>query len=58
MAERTYRRQASISDQENGKIEANATTLILLSIVLKEPLTYFFTEGWISNVSTDRLSAK
>ena len=57
LAEKTYRRQASISDLENGKMEANATTLLLLSVVLKKPLTYFFPEGWISDVPPEKLSS-
>ncbi len=38
-------------------MEANATTLILLSVVLKKPLTYFFPEGWILDVPPEKLSS-
>lgn len=58
LAEKTCRRQASISDLENGKMEANVTTLVLLSVVLNKPLTYFFPEGWISDVPQEKLSSR
>ena len=31
--------------------------MILLSVVLKKPLTYFFPVGWISDVSPEKLSS-
>jgi transcriptional regulator with XRE-family HTH domain len=42
LAEKIYIRRPSLSNIENGKSEANASTLGLLSFYLKKPLTYFF----------------
>ena len=42
LAEKIYMRRPTLSDIENGKSEANASTLGLLSFYLKKPLTYFF----------------
>ncbi len=42
LAERIYRRQAALSDMENGKMEPDASTLLLLSEYLKKPISYFF----------------
>jgi transcriptional regulator with XRE-family HTH domain len=56
LANAIYRRQASISDMENGKMDANITTLLMLSFVLKKPLSYFFPEGWISDLPPEKLS--
>ena len=58
LADAIYRRQASISDMENGKMEANATTIMMLSFVLKKPLSYFFPEGWISDLPPEKLSSE
>ena len=37
-----YRRQAAVSDMENGKQEVTASTLLLLSYALNKPVHYFF----------------
>ena len=37
-----YRRQAALSDMENGKMEPDATTLLLLSYCLNKPIGYFY----------------
>ncbi len=58
LAEKIYRRQAAISDIENGRMEVNATTLILLSVILQKPMTYFFPEGWISDIPPEKLSSR
>ena len=42
LAEKIYMRRPTLSDIENGKSEANASTLGLLTFYLKKPLTYFF----------------
>ncbi|MFW5700535.1 MAG: helix-turn-helix domain-containing protein [Cyclobacteriaceae bacterium] len=42
LAEKIYMRRPTLSDIENGKSEANASTLGLLSFYLKKPLTYFY----------------
>lgn len=42
LAERIYRRQAALSDMENGKMEPNASTLVYLAFNLNKPISYFF----------------
>lgn len=46
LARRIGRRQASISDIENGKIEVNAVTLTILALELQKPIGYFFPD-WL-----------
>lgn len=45
VARRIYRRQASLSNIENGLMEASASTLVYLSGALDKPITYFFPKG-------------
>jgi transcriptional regulator with XRE-family HTH domain len=42
LADKIYRRQATLSDLETGKSEVGTVTLILLSAALNKPITYFF----------------
>ena len=42
LARKIYRRQASLSNIENGLMEASASTLVYLSGALDKPITYFF----------------
>lgn len=42
LAEIVGRRQATISDIERGKKEMGLATLILISVALEKPLTYYF----------------
>jgi len=42
LSERIYRRQAALSDMENGKMEPNASTLLYLAFNLNKPISYFF----------------
>jgi transcriptional regulator with XRE-family HTH domain len=42
LAEKAYRRQATISDIENGKREATASEVVYLSFALGKPIGYFF----------------
>lgn len=42
LAQLIHRRQASLSDMENGKMQPAAETLLFLSIALRKPLSYFF----------------
>jgi len=46
LARLIYRRQATISDIENGKSEVSAGTLTLLAAALDKPIIYFFPR-WI-----------
>jgi transcriptional regulator with XRE-family HTH domain len=42
LAQKIYRRRATLSDIENGKADVDAGTLWLLSAYLKKPLSYFY----------------
>jgi transcriptional regulator with XRE-family HTH domain len=42
LAEKIYRRRATVSDIENGKAEVSSSTLVLLSVALVKPVTYFY----------------
>ena len=42
LAEKIYKRRATLSDIENGKTEPDATTLVLLAHSLDKPLGYFY----------------
>ncbi len=42
LAKAIYKRRASLSEIENGKMEPSASTLLLLSYALNKPVSYFF----------------
>lgn len=42
LAELINRKQTTVSDIENGKIEVNSGVLVLIAAALDKPLTYFF----------------
>lgn len=46
LAEKIYRRRASLSEMETGKMEVDASTWYLLAWVLEKPLIYFLGERW------------
>ncbi len=46
LASKIYRRQAALSDIENGKMEPNTSTLVFLSYNLNKPILYFFPEPY------------
>jgi transcriptional regulator with XRE-family HTH domain len=56
LAERIERRQAAVSDMENGRMQPDATTLLLLAEVLEKPVTYFFPPPWGPRVSRGDLT--
>ena len=56
LAERIYRRQAALSDMENGKMEPNASTLTFLSYHLNKPISYFFPNRYKPERMLDDLS--
>jgi transcriptional regulator with XRE-family HTH domain len=56
LSELVYRRQAAISEMETGKMEADASTLMLLAAALEKPLTYFFPRPWVRHVPQEDLS--
>lgn len=58
LAGQISRRQAALSDMENGKMEPDASTLSVLAYILNKPLSYFFPEPWKLNNSLDQLSEK
>jgi transcriptional regulator with XRE-family HTH domain len=48
LAQKVYKRRATLSDIENGKVEVDSGTLGLLGYYLKKPLSYFYPE-YLSN---------
>jgi len=56
LAERIDRRQAAVSDMENGRMQPDATTLLLLAEVLEKPVTFFFPPPWGPRVSRGDLT--
>ena len=42
LAKLIHRRQASLSDMENGKMQPDAETLLYLSLALRKPVATFF----------------
>jgi transcriptional regulator with XRE-family HTH domain len=53
LARRIYRRQASLSNMENGLMEASASSLIYLSGALDKPITYFFPKSIMRDLEPD-----
>jgi transcriptional regulator with XRE-family HTH domain len=53
LARRIYRRQASLSNMENGLMEASASSLIYLSGALDKPITYFFPKAIMRDLEPD-----
>ena len=41
LAEAIYRRRATVSDLENGKVMPDMETVVLIALFLKKPLQYF-----------------
>lgn len=56
LAERIKRRQAAISDMENGRMQPDATTLVVLAEILEKPVTYFFPPPWGPRVARGDLT--
>lgn len=56
LANKANRRRASISDIENGKMELNASTLLLLAYHLEKPLSYFFPEPYLHALEMGELT--
>ena len=56
LAQRIKRRQAAISDMERGRMEPNATALLMLADVLDKPVSFFFPSPWGPKVSRSDLS--
>jgi transcriptional regulator with XRE-family HTH domain len=56
LADKIYRRQAALSEMENGKMEPDASTLLLLSHILLKPISYFYPDFWKSNLTNQNLT--
>jgi len=49
LAEKINRRPATISDIENGKSDISVQTLLVLTIVLGKPISYFFPQSLLKD---------
>lgn len=58
LAEKIYRRQAALSDMENGKMEPDASTILLMAHALQKPISYFFPYPWKTTIEFTGLSEK
>jgi transcriptional regulator with XRE-family HTH domain len=55
-AEHISRRQAAVSQMENGLMDSDATTLLKMAEVLEKPITYFFPPPWGQRVTRGDLT--
>ncbi len=53
LADAIQRRRPSISEMENGKMEPDASTLLMLAAVLKKPLIYFYPPIYAARFAPD-----
>ena len=56
LAERIFRRRATVSDMETGKVEVSTGTLALLASALDKPITYFFPTFILKELEPEKLS--
>jgi transcriptional regulator with XRE-family HTH domain len=56
LAKSIYRRQAALSEMENGYMEPDAETLLLLALQLKKTISYFFPRIYRKFIETGELS--
>lgn len=56
LAQKMSRRQATISDIENGKSEVGILTLVLLSLTLNKPISYFIPGSLIKHIVFEDLN--
>ncbi len=56
LARLIYRRQATLSDIENGKTEVSSGTLALLAAALKKPITYFYPQFVYQELKPEKFS--
>ena len=56
LASKIYRRQAALSEMENGKMEPSASTLMALSYHLNKPIAYFFPDKFNPEINLRVLS--
>lgn len=55
LARKINRRQASLSDMENGKMQPDAETLMMLSLVLRKSLLFFYPGHYGQELRQDEL---
>jgi len=58
LAELVYRRQAALSEMENGLMQPDAETLLLLSDRLIKPIGYFYPSPWKPDLVGEDLNEK
>ena len=58
LANMIYRRRATVSDMENGKVEVAAGTLALLAAALDKPITYFYPRWMKRDIQEDNLTSE
>lgn len=56
LAKKIYRRRATISDIENGKVEVSSGTLTLLAAALAKPITYFYPPFLYKELEPEKLA--
>jgi transcriptional regulator with XRE-family HTH domain len=56
LADRIDRRQAAVSNMENGRMEPDATTLLVMARELEKPVAYFFPPPWGQRVARSELT--
>lgn len=56
LANKLFRRRATLSDIENGKSEVGSITLARLSAILEKPLEYFFPKFAVRELHPDDIS--
>lgn len=56
LAEKIYRRQATLSDMETGKTEVSSGTLALLAAALNKPITYFYPTFVYKELNPDKFT--
>ena len=57
LAEKIFRRRATVSEIETGKSELGTITLSRISYVLEKPITYFFPDFAIRKMNREELSS-
>ena len=56
LARKIYRRQAALSEIENGLMQPDAETLLALSYHLQKPINYFFPEPYKPDPENETLT--
>ncbi len=58
LASKIYRRQAALSEMENGLMQPDAETLLNFSHHLGKPITYFYPAPYKPDLQSEELSEK